>query len=240
MQVAEIFYSVQGEGKLTGVPSAFVRLAGCNLHCRYCDTPHARRAADGRTLSVDKVVEQLFTYPSKYVVITGGEPLLSEELNELCSKLRAARRHITLETAATVDRLVAVDLASISPKLSNSTPTDSTLAEQHNRQRLSIPIIRSFLQQARKTGSECQLKFVLDKPSQITEVQDVLGQLADNGKDEQNNPLCGMADVFLMPQAVNRRQLARRSAWVAELCKQYGYRFCGRLQISLYANEPGR
>ena len=77
MQVAEIFYSIQGEGKLTGIPSAFVRLAGCNLHCRYCDTTYARRAADGRCLSVDQVVAQLLAFPSKYVVITGGEPLLS-------------------------------------------------------------------------------------------------------------------------------------------------------------------
>ena len=240
MQVAEIFYSLQGEGKLTGVPSAFVRLAGCNLRCRYCDTPYARLAGDGRTLSVDQVVEQLFTYPSNYVVITGGEPLLSEELGELCSKLRAARRHITLETAATVDRLVPVDLASISPKLSNSTPADSHLAEQHNHQRLCIPTIRAYLQHARKAGSEYQLKFVLEKPDEIAEVRDVLDQLADSSEDNQINPICGLADVFLMPQAVNRQQLARRSAWLAELCKQYGYRFCGRLQISLYGNQPGK
>lgn len=230
MQVAEIFYSIQGEGTLTGVPSAFVRLAGCNLHCRYCDTPYARRPADGRSLPIGQIVEQLLAYPSQYVVITGGEPLLSEGLDELCSKLRAAGRHITLETAATVDHLLPVDLVSISPKLSNSTPTDPVLAKDHDRRRLKLATIRAYLEQAQRNSTDCQLKFVLAQPKDIEQVKDVLDQLSQ---------ACQTQQVFLMPQAVNRRQLARRSAWIAELCKEHGYRFCSRLQISLYANLPG-
>ena len=84
--------------------------------------------------------------------------------------------------------------------------------------------------QARRMQTQCQLKFVLEKPSDIEEVKEVLDRL-----DRQYLP----DDVLLMPQAVNRRQLARRSAWVAELCKEHGYRFSSRLQILLYANEPG-
>ena len=229
MQVAEIFYSVQGEGKLTGLPSAFVRLAGCNLRCRYCDTPYARRASDGRSFSVDQVLEQLLAYPTKYVVITGGEPLLSDELDELCSKLHAAHRHITLETAATVEHLLPVDLVSISPKLSNSTPTDSDSYKDYDSHRLNLPVIRAYLQKAQQDSSDYQLKFVLALPKDIEEVQDMLSQLGLTVPAEQ---------VFLMPQAVNRRQLARRSAWLVELCKQHGYRFCSRLQISLYGNQP--
>ena len=230
MQVAEIFYSIQGEGKLTGIPSAFLRLAGCKLHCRYCDSPYARRAEDGRAMAVEKVLEKLLAYPTKYVVITGGEPLLADELDELCAQLRSAGRHLTLETAATVDRVVEVDLASISPKLSNSSPTDRSLAEEHQSLRLNIPTIRAYLDQARRTHTQCQLKFVLEKPTDIEEIKDVLDQL--------DQP-CPPEDVLLMPQALNRRQLARRSAWIAELCKQHGYRFCSRLQILLYGNQPG-
>ena len=85
MQVAEIFYSLQGEGKLIGVPCAFVRLAGCNLRCCYCDSRYARDAADGQAMTVEKVLERLLAYPTKYVVITGGEPLLADELDELCA-----------------------------------------------------------------------------------------------------------------------------------------------------------
>ncbi|NIA06362.1 MAG: radical SAM protein [Actinobacteria bacterium] len=231
MQVAEIFYSVQGEGGLAGMPSAFVRLAGCNLRCRYCDTPYARRAADGRSMSVDHVVQQLVAYPSRHVVITGGEPLLSDELDELCSKLRSASRHITLETAATVEHLVSADLISISPKLSNSTPTDSDSSPDYDNHRLNLPVLQAYLQQAQRDSSDYQLKFVLAQPKDIEEVRDILNQLCPTVPSER---------VFLMPQAVNRRQLARRSAWLVELCKQHGYRFCSRLQISLYGNQPGR
>ena len=231
MQVAEIFYSLQGEGKLIGVPCAFLRLAGCNLRCRYCDSRYARGAANGQTMTVEKVLGKLLAYPTQYVVITGGEPLLADELDKLCVELRSAERHVSLETAATVDRVVAVDLASISPKLSNSRPTDRSLVEEHESRRLNISVIRAYLDQASRDGTECQLKFVLEKPADIEEIKDVLGRL-----DRQ----CPAEDVLLMPQAVNRRQLARRSAWVAELCKEHGYRFSSRLQILLYGNEPGR
>ncbi len=225
MQVAEIFYSIQGEGKLTGIPSAFVRLAGCNLRCCYCDSPYARRADAGRALSVEKVFEKLLAHQTKYVVITGGEPLLADELDTLCAQLRSAGRHVTLETAATVDRVVEVDLASISPKLSNSSPTDRSLAKEHDSLRLSIPTIRAYLDRG-----QCQLKFVLEKPTDIQEIKDVLDQLGQP---------CPPEDVLLMPQAIDRQQLDHRSAWLAELCKQHGYRFCSRLQISLYGNQPG-
>ena len=230
MQVAEIFYSIQGEGELAGQPSAFVRLAGCNLHCSYCDTAYALLAEDGRSMTVAQVVERLLSFPTGYVVITGGEPLLSDELPELAGQLRAAGKHVTLETSASVDRLVSVDLASISPKLSNSNPVDGKLAQEHDGRRLNTTVIRAYLQQARQELGDCQLKFVLAHPGDIEEVKTVLAQLG---------PLDKRVQVMLMPQAVNRQQLARRSAWLVELCKENGYHFCDRLHIQLYGNQPG-
>lgn len=231
MQVAEIFYSLQGEGKLTGLPCAFLRLAGCNLHCRYCDSRYAHNSQDAQALALDNVVEQLLAYPARHVVITGGEPLLADELGELCKQLRTAGRHVTLETSATVDNVVEVDLASISPKLSNSVPNEAGLAQQHESKRLNIPVIQAYLDQAQRMGAQYQLKFVLDKPSDIEEVKIMLAQF--------EKP-CPGENVLLMPQALNRRQLARRSAWVAELCKEHGYRFCTRLHILLYGNQRGK
>ena len=230
MRVSEIFHSIQGEGKLVGVPSGFVRLAGCNLRCRYCDTPYALDVEAGREMTVGQVINDLSVYPTKYMVVTGGEPLLAEELDELCSQLRAGGRHVTLETSATIERTVDVDLVSISPKLSNSTPADGVLAEEHERSRLNIPAINSYLRRAGEIGAELQLKFVLENPGDMGEVKEVLGGL--DGCVES-------LDVLLMPQAVSRRQLDERSGWLAELCREHGYRFCQRLQISLYGNEPG-
>lgn len=229
MRVSEIFHSIQGEGKLTGMPSAFIRLAGCNLHCRYCDTPYALNAEDGREMSIAQILSRIHDFAAGHVVVTGGEPLLANDLEELCVQLHAAGQHVTLETSAIIDRLVAVDLASISPKLSNSTPADRHLAEQHERDRLNVAAIQAYLVQAREKQTDIQLKFVLEKPQDLSEVVETLASLEG---------LFESSDVLLMPQAVNRRQLARRSGWVAELCRQHGYRFCTRLQISLYGNHP--
>ena len=130
MRVAEIFRSVQGEGRLTGTESVFVRTSGCNLRCSYCDTPYASWSPEGEDLSVDEVatrVEGLAVAASEgrrtvgHVVLTGGEPMLFSELIPLCAALRQAGRHVTIETAGTLYLPVECDLMSISPKMSNST-----------------------------------------------------------------------------------------------------------------------
>src|SRR6187397_165171 len=133
MLISEIFYSVQGEGILSGVPSVFVRTSGCNLRCAWCDTPYASWHPDGDEMSVAEVVAEVTRYPATYVVITGGEPMIAKGICELASALRAAGKHITIETAATVPPGgIACDLASLSPKLSNSAP-DNRLPEAWRR-----------------------------------------------------------------------------------------------------------
>ncbi len=123
MRLAEIFYSIQGEGKLMGMPSAFVRVSGCNLRCVWCDTPYASWRPEGEDVPVAVILERVAKFPGRHVVLTGGEPMIMPDLVELCGALKARDYHITIETAATVFAAVTVDLASLSPKLSNSTPT---------------------------------------------------------------------------------------------------------------------
>ena len=85
MRIAEIFRSLQGEGRLTGTPSVFVRTSGCNLRCRFCDTPYASWAPEGENLSVDEIVARVEELAgaargsaawARHVVLTGGEPML--------------------------------------------------------------------------------------------------------------------------------------------------------------------
>src|SRR5215211_2456212 len=102
MRISEIFFSVQGEGKLTGVPSVFVRASGCNLRCQWCDTPYASWQPEGEDVSVDRIVEQVVGYPAKHVVLTGGEPMIMPDIGPLCAALKGRGYHITIETAATV------------------------------------------------------------------------------------------------------------------------------------------
>jgi 7-carboxy-7-deazaguanine synthase len=102
MRVAEIFYSIQGEGRLAGVPSAFVRTSGCNLRCHFCDTDFTSWHPEGVPLGVAEVLTRLGEFPARHVVVTGGEPLFAPGIEELCAALRQAGYHITVETAATV------------------------------------------------------------------------------------------------------------------------------------------
>ena len=104
IKISEIFNSVQGEGSLTGTPSIFVRTSGCNLRCWFCDTRYASWEPEGDSLTVEGILESVRRWPTGHVVITGGEPMIFEDLPELCRGLKTAGKHITIETAGTVDQ----------------------------------------------------------------------------------------------------------------------------------------
>jgi 7-carboxy-7-deazaguanine synthase len=125
LRIAEIFHSLQGEGALTGVPSVFVRTSGCNLRCSWCDTPYASWAPDGaeREMTPEAIVDAVACFACRHVVLTGGEPMMAPGVHALAASLRARGHHLTIETNGTYppDR-IAVDLASLSPKLANAAP----------------------------------------------------------------------------------------------------------------------
>jgi 7-carboxy-7-deazaguanine synthase len=98
MRVYEIFKSIQGESTYAGLPMAFVRLAGCNLSCRYCDTGNARDKSAGREMTIDEVLSSIAPLP--HVEITGGEPLLQRgEVEQLAATLTGAGKTVLLETS---------------------------------------------------------------------------------------------------------------------------------------------
>jgi len=101
LRIAEIFYSLQGEGLETGLPMVFVRLAGCALRCSYCDTPYALKG--GRELTVEQVLDEVQAQKCRRVLVTGGEPLDQEETPELLSALLGKRLQVSLETAGNHD-----------------------------------------------------------------------------------------------------------------------------------------
>lgn len=98
----EIFKSIEGEGKRTGYPSVFVRLAGCNLRCSYCDTIYAQRASDAvECFNEQELVDKISEYNCSRVTITGGEPLL-HDLRPLLDLLQAANYEVNIETNGAV------------------------------------------------------------------------------------------------------------------------------------------
>ena len=245
MRISEIFYSVQGEGKLTGIPSVFVRTSGCNLRCTWCDTPYASWNPEGPDLSTDQILTQILVYPTEYVVLTGGEPMMFKELLPLITALKSHNKHITVETAGTLwlEGLPpdAIDLASISPKLSNSTPTDrenGRFAQAHEKQRINLAVLRTFAGGGGSHGAvkECQWKFVLSAPDDLNEIEQVIHQI-----NEGLTPAHCIqpADVLLMPEGTDSGTLSDRSRWIADLCKQKGYRLSPRLHVYLWGNTKG-
>jgi 7-carboxy-7-deazaguanine synthase len=101
LTINEIFYSIQGESTFAGKPCVFVRLAGCDLRCTWCDTPYAFN--EGHKMSVDAVLQQVAAYGSSLVEVTGGEPLLQEEVYPLMERLLDSGRTVLLETGGQID-----------------------------------------------------------------------------------------------------------------------------------------
>src|SRR5258708_12467786 len=103
MLISEIFYSLQGEGVLTGVPSVFVRTSGCNLRCAWCDTPYASWNPEGEPRTVAQIVAAVEAHGSaRHVILTGGEPMIAKEIHPLATRPKATARHITIQTATTI------------------------------------------------------------------------------------------------------------------------------------------
>jgi 7-carboxy-7-deazaguanine synthase len=230
MLISEIFHSLQGEGSLAGVPSVFVRTAGCNLRCTWCDTPYASWSPEGTQMGVAEIVAEVSRHPARHVVLTGGEPMLAPGLPELAAALHSGGRHITIETAATIAPAgIACDLASLSPKLRNSTPPSAQFgpgwSERHEAARWQPEVVAAWLR-----GYEFQLKFVVANEGDVAEIESLLAQLPAPPPRHK---------VLLMPEGTTREALAARTSWLTSLCRDRGYRFAPRLHVEWFGNKRG-
>lgn len=226
MIVNEIFYSLQGEGSLAGVPSVFVRLTGCPLRCRWCDTKYAWPPSAGQDMSSEQIIEKIASYPTRHIVITGGEPMTNSGLKDFLKTLADKQRHITIETSGI--RYIAdlpCDLMSISPKLSNSVPAEPALAAEHEKMRFDSQALQKLID-----SFNYQLKFVVDSPEDLDEIAVCLEKLKNVNPDK----------VFLMPQATTPGELLAKSKMLARVCQQTGFALSQRLQVLLWDNEKGK
>jgi 7-carboxy-7-deazaguanine synthase len=225
MRIAEIFHSIQGEGLLAGVPSIFIRTSGCNLRCHWCDTPYASWKPEGPEMSVEEILKKLTELNCDHVVLTGGEPMIAPDLPELATVLKKQNKHITIETAGTIlPNGIPCDLASLSPKLSNSTPSperDPAWAKKHEATRLQPEVISEWVRKY-----PFQLKFVVSSENDLAEIKDLLSRL----------PPVPLRQILLMPEGIDVKTLATRSPWLLDICKREGFRFCPRLHIELFGH----
>ena len=243
MRLAEIYASLQGEGLLAGTPSTFVRASGCNLRCRWCDTPFTSWEPAGEDWMIGQVLERVASLGRRHVVVTGGEPLLFPEIVELCGTLRHDGFHVTIETAGSVraagDGVASngavkplADLMSISPKLSSSGPPAGTAGDWHRRHEAARR--RDGVLLDLMAGGSYQFKFVIDSREDLSESLAWL--------DDLDRP-CGMKNTRLRSRppgaARSAEELAGTTAWLAAECRRSGISLAPRHHIDWFGHTRG-
>lgn len=222
--IAETFVSVQGEGKLSGVPSLFIRTSGCNLRCHFCDTPYSSWEATGEQRTIESLLAPLDAHPGvKHAVVTGGEPLIAKGIEALIAALKARDMHITVETAGTHFVPLPVDLWSVSPKLASSAPVAASgWRERHEATRVRDDVVRAMMQ------GQHQLKFVAGKPDDLIEIESWVARL---GAAPDN--------ILVMPEGISNAALDAVARWLVPAVIERGWRYCDRLHIRLFGHTPG-
>lgn len=238
LPVNELFYSLQGEGKLAGVPSVFIRTSGCNLRCWFCDSYHTSWEPTHAQMSLSKIVDEVQSYEAAdHVVLTGGEPLIHNESAPLLMRLKELGYHTTVETNGTICRGDApIDLVSISPKLASSTPTtekdpkgDGEWSERHEEQRVDLDALVELVD-----TYDSQLKFVVTGPDDLPEIETLVERVRDAATERILD-----SDVLLMPEGTTREELNERRNEVADLAADHGYRYTPRIHVDLWNDAPG-
>lgn len=239
----EVFHSIQGEGVSLGVPSVFVRLSLCNLHCSWCDTDytwnwqgtpwrHQNDQLEGyQKFSKGEMIVELepiavarlvLEYNCANIILTGGEPLLQqEELASLIELIKQQRSEASFEIETNGTQMPstsirqAVDQFNVSPKLENS---------GNSRKLREVPAVMNHFASCPKAW----FKFVIASPEDLEEVRRL--------QQEYQLP---QTRILLMPEGRTAEILGRRRQWLAAECIKYGYRFTDRLHVVTWGAKRG-
>lgn len=232
----ELFHTLQGEGPSIGAPAVFFRLSLCNLHCSWCDTPYTWnwektpwKHQDGvkfskteqiLELSAGEIAPLIQEFNCPRLVITGGEPLLQQvELPELIQQLNGVH-FLEIETNGTqlpteeLDSLVTA--YNVSPKLSNSGMEESLRFKEASLE---------FFAQSEKAN----FKFVVCSEDDLSEINDLQTRFAIPSER-----------IFLMPEGRSPSEMEKKSLWLADICRDQGYRFTPRLHVLLWGDKRAK
>jgi 7-carboxy-7-deazaguanine synthase len=216
-RIAEIFFSIQGEGPTAGLPAVFIRLQGCSVGCQWCDTKYSWDPAAGRAVDLEELMSQARSYPCRRVVITGGEPLESSLFFPLVSSLQDAQFEIEVETSGTIEPPLRSGREiqwNVSVKLAASGVEED--------RRINPAAIRRFLEY------HAWWKFVVAGEEDLAEALRLAERFA-----------LPRERILLQPEALRRDELIERSPWVIEACKRHGFRFSPRLHIMTWGARRG-
>jgi 7-carboxy-7-deazaguanine synthase len=239
----EIFHTIQGEGVSVGEPAVFIRASRCNLHCVWCDTdhtwnfegtpwPHEKDAVAGYakhrkaevTFEMDPIeaAERIMGFHCGRTVITGGEPLLQEaDFLKMVLHIRERQHAHQFEVETNGTRIPspefhdAVNQFNVSPKLSNASMPESL--------RLNGEALGFFVR-----SPKAWFKFVVAEPADLSEIEDL--------RESNGIPV---SRILLMPEGRTSGELDKSAAWLADVCRERGYRFCDRLHIRIWGDKRG-
>ena len=211
LRITEVFFSLQGEARSVGRPTTFVRLTGCPLRCTYCDTAYA--FSGGTVLSVASIVRQVHAHPTRYVTVTGGEPLAQPNVQELMTALCDDGFAVSLETSGALD-VAGVD-ARVSKVVDFKTPGSGEVA-------------RNLFENVRHLTPGDQVKFVICDRADY--------QWAKMRCDEFN--LTGLVGDVLFSPSSGQLDPAQLADWI--LADGLDVRFQIQLHKLLWNDEPGR
>ncbi len=207
MKINEIFYSLQGEGKLVGLPTIFIRATGCNLRCAYCDTTYAYH--QGTEMKIDDIIHSIKKWRCKRVCVTGGEPVLQEDLMSLLSSLSKNSYELSLETNGSMDVTPFVSLENLLISLDIKCPSSG----MHDKMLFSnIHFLRPI----------DQLKFVISDKKDFTYASSIISHF---------KPLC---PVIMQSSTGKLRDLAD---WV--LANKQDIRFGIQLHKLIWGDKKG-
>lgn len=226
------FYTIQGEGQFSGVPSLFIRFTGCNLRCWWCDTPYTSWKPESRPIDLADVLDDYDECEALHVVITGGEPMLyPDKLKALIDGLRKLRPAtvVTIETNGTIfDLQVTPDLWSISPKLDSSFPKPEDAREFSLHAANSTHAHLYQFTQTQAIGAKVQFKFVVTSKVDVEAVASIAStyRLPDSM-------------IWLMPEGITRDAVLDKAGWIAEECKARGWNMTLRNHTLIWGNKRG-
>ncbi len=267
LPVVEMFTSIQGEGKYSGVPSHFVRVSGCNLRCVFkdsiCDTPYSSFSPEKSLYkTMDDLVKEFNKLREesprvRHLVVTGGEPLMyKKDLEEFLSLIYTQDMIITIETNGTMPILnpisnkFKVTLYSVSPKLSTSVgrpgniggiEVSKEMIERHDKTRINIKNLVDIAVYSR----DYQFKFVYSGPECIDEIMSILEKMAEEASSSDEVTISmyekkhPMKHCMLMPEGISDGQLARNRKEIAEACVKMGWQYTDRMHIVIWGNKRG-
>lgn len=251
--------TIQGEGKLIGIPSLFIRTSGCNLYCCWlgsdgkgspCDTWYSSFIPEINRMEISDIIQivknNLFNI--RNIVVSGGEPTVQPELGLLLKELHNISEyiHITLETNGTIyrdDIIEYVNLFSISPKLSNSIPTkehligtelryESHREYTHKKNRKNIEVIQKYIDLRNQTKYSIYSDFQLKfVVSNESDIDEIWTDYLSELKDWYKY------DIILMPEGTTHESLTESTNIALNACIRHGWRFTPRLHIDLFGNK---